>query len=345
MGRPCPPPRPSTCCKVRENAFCFWGAFSPLSLRSCTDNPPLAHGTNTPNTTPLTSILPLSSRRQLEGLRRPGGHAPRGERRLRLRAHQPPRGRPHVADGCVILREFAFSCSFPGVVDAQFHVLSGSVMGSTSFFTNPPQRHVTHHHSSPLICPLHPIYSTAASPDSRHSDRSRDPSLGPSEHKEELRCVIAIIRHGDRTPKQKMKMLVGGGMRLCACLWDGWWPLCCMHQPPTTFSTFAQHSPHDIFTSKPLIDGVPGLPGLLRRALGGQPPQGREDQEQAPAAAVPGPHQGLHPAGTFHVYVACYVYDLCDVGCDTPLAVCTCMYVCVCGLGRARGSTYIQQAR
>lgn len=27
-------------------------------------------------------------------------------------------------------------------------------------------------------------------------------------NKEELRCVIAIIRHGDRTPKQKMKMMV-----------------------------------------------------------------------------------------------------------------------------------------
>lgn len=30
-------------------------------------------------------------------------------------------------------------------------------------------------------------------------------SRTPSTHQEELRCVIAIVRHGDRTPKQKLK--------------------------------------------------------------------------------------------------------------------------------------------
>lgn len=31
-------------------------------------------------------------------------------------------------------------------------------------------------------------------------------SLPPSAHREELRCVIAVVRHGDRTPKQKLKV-------------------------------------------------------------------------------------------------------------------------------------------
>ena len=35
-----------------------------------------------------------------------------------------------------------------------------------------------------------------------------DLDLEPSPRSMELRCVIAIVRHGDRTPKQKMKMEV-----------------------------------------------------------------------------------------------------------------------------------------
>src|SRR5690606_9876344 len=33
-------------------------------------------------------------------------------------------------------------------------------------------------------------------------------SVFVGKRQEELRCVIAIVRHGDRTPKQKMKMKV-----------------------------------------------------------------------------------------------------------------------------------------
>jgi inositol hexakisphosphate/diphosphoinositol-pentakisphosphate kinase len=33
-------------------------------------------------------------------------------------------------------------------------------------------------------------------------------SQGGENPAEELRCVLAVIRHGDRTPKQKMKMQV-----------------------------------------------------------------------------------------------------------------------------------------
>jgi len=35
---------------------------------------------------------------------------------------------------------------------------------------------------------------------------SRTPSASQGCHQEELRCVLAIIRHGDRTPKQKLKL-------------------------------------------------------------------------------------------------------------------------------------------
>jgi Histidine phosphatase superfamily (branch 2) len=39
-----------------------------------------------------------------------------------------------------------------------------------------------------------------------HLRSSSVASAGPGSHQEELRCVIAIVRHGDRTPKQKLKV-------------------------------------------------------------------------------------------------------------------------------------------
>lgn len=35
---------------------------------------------------------------------------------------------------------------------------------------------------------------------------TRSGSLAQGTHQEELRCVLAIVRHGDRTPKQKLKL-------------------------------------------------------------------------------------------------------------------------------------------
>lgn len=73
---------------------------------------------------------------------------------------------------------------------------------SLAAFTSPTYRFMTMESGS--------FNSELAEPSSLLCSENQVPNLPPGAqvHEEELRCVLAVIRHGDRTPKQKMKMSV-----------------------------------------------------------------------------------------------------------------------------------------
>lgn len=50
------------------------------------------------------------------------------------------------------------------------------------------------------------VHSSEADGNNDRSRATRSGSMSYGYHQEELRCVLAIIRHGDRTPKQKLKV-------------------------------------------------------------------------------------------------------------------------------------------
>jgi hypothetical protein len=83
-----------------------------------------------------------------------------------------------------------------------------AVEGSEDFSTNPvrnlPDQLATEPASSASIAPSG--NSSLADADDMSSINGKDSvAVVPTTHQEELRCVITIIRHGDRTPKQKLK--------------------------------------------------------------------------------------------------------------------------------------------
>lgn len=79
---------------------------------------------------------------------------------------------------------------------------------------------------------------------------------------EELRCVLAVMRHGDRTPKQKMKMKV---------------------RPPPSRAA-AVRSAHTRHAAAPRAPGVtPGLPRPIRPLRGPVEAAGAQAEERAAA--------------------------------------------------------------
>lgn len=83
-------------------------------------------------------------------------------------------------------------------------VKGDSVNGETADFSGQPVRELPNQ----LVTEAASIIPSGASSLADLDDESRASSgviKRPSTHQEELRCVIAIVRHGDRTPKQKLK--------------------------------------------------------------------------------------------------------------------------------------------
>jgi inositol hexakisphosphate/diphosphoinositol-pentakisphosphate kinase len=87
---------------------------------------------------------------------------------------------------------------------------NNNVEESEDFLTNPvrnlPDQLTTEPASSASVAPSGS--SSVADADDVASLNGKESSrvvLVPTTHPEELRCVITIIRHGDRTPKQKLK--------------------------------------------------------------------------------------------------------------------------------------------
>lgn len=95
------------------------------------------------------------------------------------------------------------------LIDMQSVEGENSVSGDPADFSGQPVRELPNQ----LVTEAASIIPSGASSladldddaQSRASGKHRHVNRTPSTHQEELRCVIAIVRHGDRTPKQKLK--------------------------------------------------------------------------------------------------------------------------------------------
>ncbi|CAM9421282.1 unnamed protein product [Chrysoparadoxa australica] len=102
-----------------------------------------------------------------------------------------------------------FSTEAPLVKYQSFNATSRTPTSRRKNLDKPPN---TPGHSStpssaqPVQGPARPLQISSPGGSSSSSPALRKGEARPCKHAQELRCVIAITRHGDRTPKQKMKM-------------------------------------------------------------------------------------------------------------------------------------------